>query len=207
MSKSASRFPTSSYCYPSNLLVISALGAGAMLVKHDAAERAAVFRAVCCKLLCRRIDTACKCDLGNVELVFEKVVNNLNHALNGHGLFGHHQSAFRIAGDQISLDRFTFHCVGRSAVANALLFINIENRWKKRIILSQDQSVVKVLQNRPSSFLNLITGENHVDTRFNRILDFDCQYTGMAVQILRLSLEAIETVSILNVKTGDTSHF
>ena len=50
------------------------------------------------------------------------------------------------------------------AVTNALLLIDVEDGWQQRIVLTQNQGVVEVLQHIPCYLLNLVAGINHVHT-------------------------------------------
>ena len=68
-----------------------------------------------------------------------------------------------------------------------------------RIVLPQDQGVVEVLQHFPGGLLNLVTGENHIHAGLHSILNLDGQNAGVAVEVLGLALEAVESVGVLQV--------
>ena len=67
--------------------------------------------------------------------------------------------------------------------------------------------MIEVLQDVPRGLLNLVARENHVDARFDRVFNFDRQNAGVAVKVLGLSFEAIETMGILQIQFSDTSHW
>ena len=66
--------------------------------------------------------------------------------------------------------------------------------------------MVKILQHIPRYLPDLVAGLNHVYARIHAVLHLDGQNACVAVKILSLALEAIETVCILQVKCCDTSH-
>ena len=81
--------------FTGKLLLVTALRANA--VDHpDSAERAAIHGSGRRIFLRSRIDTACKGDLGNIQFVFQQIVDDLDHAFHAHGLFGHNKAAVRL---------------------------------------------------------------------------------------------------------------
>lgn len=82
-------------------------------------------------------------------------------------------------------------------VADTLLVIYVEDGRKKRVVLPEDEGVVKILQNIPGNFLNLVARVNHVNTWIYAILNLDGEDTGMSVKILCFALESIEPVGVL----------
>ena len=66
--------------------------------------------------------------------------------------------------------------------------------------------MVKVLQQAPCHFLNLVAGINHVDSFVNTVLYLNREDTGMPVQVLCFPLKTVETVGILQIKCCDTTH-
>ena len=92
------------------------------------------------------------------------------------------------------------------AVLYALFLIYIENGRKQRVVLPQDQCVVEVLDHVPCDFLNLVAWINHVHSRIDRILNLNGESAGMAVEILCLALESVESVCVLDVEMCDASH-
>ena len=83
------------------------------------------------------------------------------------------------------------------AVLNTLFFVYVEDGRQQRVVLTKNESMVEILQNIPSSFLNLIAGEYHVNASIYGIFYFNGQGAGMAVQILRFTFETIKTMCIL----------
>ena len=63
-----------------------------------------------------------------------------------------------------------------------------------------------ILEHIPSGFLDLIAGKNHVYPVIDRILHLNGQNSRVPVQILGLALKTIESVCVLQVQCGDTSH-
>ena len=57
--------------------------------------------------------------------------------------------------------------------------------------------MIKVFQNFPCRFLNLIAGENHVNAGFDGIFNLDGQDARMPVQILRFTLKTVKPVCVL----------
>ena len=84
-----------------------------------------------------------KGDFDNIQLIFEQFVNDFDHALDGHGLFGHDQTAIRIRRCQRDFKRRTSHGIGGGTVSDSLLFVDFqlgelvnyeqEAYWKKQI--------------------------------------------------------------------------
>ena len=91
-------------------------------------------------------------------------------------------------------------------VADALLVVHVEDGRQQRVVLTEDERVVKVLQYIPCHFLDFVAGINHVHARLNGVFHLKGEHAGVAVQILGFALETIETVGVLEVKSGDTSH-
>ena len=57
--------------------------------------------------------------------------------------------------------------------------------------------MIKVFQNFPCRFLNLIAGKNHVNAGFDGIFNLDGQDARMPVQILRFTLKTVKPVCVL----------
>lgn len=188
------------------LLLVAALGAAAVLVQRDAAERAAVDAPLDLELAGGGVDAAREGDLRDIELVLEQRVDNLDHALHRHRLLGDDQAAVGIGGAELVAEGLALHGVGAVAVLDALLLVDVQNGRQQRVVLAQNQRVVKVFDDIPGRLLNLVAGEHHVHARLHAVLHLDGEHTRVAVQILSLALETIETVGILNVKCCDTSH-
>ena len=66
--------------------------------------------------------------------------------------------------------------------------------------------MIKVFQDIPCCFLNFIAGKNHVDACIDRVLYFNGQNTGVAVQILCFSFKSVKPVCILQIQFCDASH-
>ena len=126
------------------LLLIAALGADAVLVQRDAAQRAAVDLLRGRILLRSGVHAAGEGELCDVQLVLEQVVDDLDHALNRHRLLRHHQTALGIGRGQLCFERRALHLVGWRAVADALRLINAEDRGEQRIVLPQEPSMLRV---------------------------------------------------------------
>ena len=80
------------------LLAVSALGANPVLIERDAAEGAAVNLLAGVELGAGGIHATGEGEFGNVEFVLEQVIDNLDHALDGHRLLGHHEAGVAAAG-------------------------------------------------------------------------------------------------------------
>ena len=145
------------------------------------------------------IHAAGESQLGDIQLVLQEFIDDLNHALNGHGLFRYDQTALRVSGGKLGLERGALHLVGGGAILDTLLFVDLQDCRQQRIIFPQDQGMVEILQNLPCRLLNFVAGEDHIHARFNSVLDFDGQNAGMSMQILGLSFETIKTVCVLQV--------
>ena len=152
------------------------------------------------------VDAAGKGDLGNVQLVLQQIIDDLDHAFHRQGLLGDHQAALRISGGQFGLESGALHLVLRGAVADPLLLVHLQDGGQKGVVLAQNQRVVKVFQNRPGGLLNLIAGENHVDAGLDGIFHLDGQHAGVAVEILGFPFESIKPVSVLQIQCGNASH-
>ena len=96
--------------------------------------------------------------------------------------------------------------VGRRAAADTLLVVNFENGGKQRIVFSQNESVIEVLQNFPSGFIDLVAREYHVHSVFDRIRNLDRQNARVSVQILCFAFKAIESVRVLQLYCRKTFH-
>ena len=70
------------------------------------------------------------------------------------------------------------------SVSNSLLFINFQDGRKQRVVLAQNQSMVEILQHLPGCFFDLITGEDHIDALFNRVLHLNGKDAGVAVKMM-----------------------
>ena len=109
--------------------------------------------------LCCRIDAAGESQFGNVEFVFQQLIDDLDHAFHRHRFFCDDQATFRVSGGKFRLEGGSLHLVGGSAVPDTLFFVDFQNHRQQGVILPQDQGVVKVLQQIPCGFLNLIAGK------------------------------------------------
>ena len=79
------------------LFLVTALGAHAIFIQCNSAQRATVNVILGVEFRRCRIDTTYKGNLGNVQLVFQQVIDNLNHTLDSHGFLRHYQPAIRIS--------------------------------------------------------------------------------------------------------------
>lgn len=177
-----------------------------MLIECNTAQRAAVDLVVGAEVCRSCVDTAGKGDLCNIQLILEQIIDNLNHALYGHRLLGDHPTAFRVSGCPLGLERRALHLVLWCTVADALLLVYLEHRQQQRIVLAQDQCMVKILEHFPSGLLNLVTRENHIYAGLYRIFYLNGQNAGMSVEILGFSLESVKSVGVLQIQSCDTSH-
>ena len=152
------------------------------------------------------IHTTGEGELHNVQLIFQKLVNDFDHALYRHGFFGDDQAAFGVSSGQFCLERRPFHHIVRGSVFDALLFVDGKYRRQQGIILPQDQGVVEIFQNFPGGLLDLVAGKYHVDARIDRAFYFDGENSGVSVKILGFAFEAVKTVGVLQIKCCDASH-
>ena len=88
--QAAAKPPASRFCAESYVLfiysaTISALGANSVFVQCDTAQRAALPASADFKFLAGGIYAAGESDFCDVQMIFEQVVNDLDHALHGHG--------------------------------------------------------------------------------------------------------------------------
>ena len=187
------------------MFLIPALRADA-IDERNSAEGAAIHRFPRSIFLSRGIDSAGEGDFGNIELVFQELIYDLDHTFHRHGLLGNDQAGIGICSGKFCLESRTLHFVRRSAILDSLLLIDIENCRQKRIILTQNQSMIKILQHLPCGLLDFVAGENHVYAGFDGILDLKRQNPGMSVKILGFSLEFLEPVCILQFDFRDASH-
>ena len=187
-------------------LAVAAFGADAVGVDGDATEGAAVYIVVGVEAHGGGVDSARKLDADNVELVFEQVVDNLNHALNGHCFFCHHHSAVGIGRGQLGLEGRALHGVLRMAVENALLFVDAKNGWQQRVVFTKHKGVVEILQHLPGRFSDFIAWENHIHTFIDGIFHFNGHNACVAVKVLCLTFKAIKAVGILKIKCSNASH-
>ena len=56
------------------------------------------------------------CELIDNELVFQQIIDNLDHSFRRHGFFCHDQAAIGISGCQLCFESRTLHLIGRSTV-------------------------------------------------------------------------------------------
>lgn len=185
---------------------VAALRAYAVGVQRDAAERATVYLVLGLELGGRGVDTAGERQLDDVELVFQQIVYDLDHALDGHGLLGHDESAIGVGGGKLGLERLALHRVVGVAVPDALFLVHVEHCGQERVVLAQDERVIEILQNVPRRLFDLVTREYHVHSLIHGVLDLYGQDARVAVKVLRFSLKAVETVRVLQVKGRDASH-
>ena len=66
--------------------------------------------------------------------------------------------------------------------------------------------MVKVFQNGPGSFLNLIERKNYIDIGFDGVFYIDGQNTGVAMEKLCFAFETVKPVCIMQIEFGDVSH-
>ena len=184
-------------------LLVAALRAASLSVQRDATERTPLERDARRVFLRRGVDAAREREPHDVELVLEELVRHLDESLDGHGLLRDHEPALGIRGAEVRLERGTLHRVRGRAVPDALLLVDVENRREKRIVLAQDERVVEVPEDVPGGLLDLVAREDHVDARIDRVLDLQRQPAGVSVQVLRLALEPVEPVGVLDVEMRD----
>ena len=83
------------------------------------------------------------------------------------------------------------------SILNALLFVYVKDSRQQRVVLTENESVVKILLYIPSNFLDLIAREYHINACIYGILYFNSQSAGVAVKILSFTLKTIKTMCIL----------
>ena len=152
----------------SAVILIAALRADAVFIQRNAAQRAAVNLVLGLEFCGSCIDAAGKGNLCDVQLILQEIVDNLNHAFDRHGFLRHDEAAIGIRGRKSGLKRRALHDVVGRAVSDALLFIDVENRREKGIVLPQDKGVVKIFQNGPSRLLNFIAGKQITNRKRTR---------------------------------------
>ena len=179
--------------------LVAAFGAVAGGVESDAAEWAAVEAEEARELLCGSIDTAGEGETDDVQFVLQKVVNNLYHALDGHGLLRDDQATFGVGLAEFGMEGRAAHLVLRCAMAKTGFVIDIEDRRQERVVVTENKGMVEVLENGPCGLLDFVTGVRHVDARIDGFLHLNGQVAGVTVQVLRLALESVETVGVLEV--------
>ena len=185
---------------------VATLGANALFVKSDAARWAAVDLVVGFKFCGGCVNAARKGDFGNIWFVFERIVDNFNHAFHRHGFLGDPQAAFRVGGSQFRLEGGPPHLILGRTVTDPLFLVYLQNGGKKRVIFPKNEGVVKVFQHFSGGFLNVIAGENHINTGAYGIFHFQGKCAGVAVQALGFALETVKTMSVLQIQCGDASH-
>mgnify|MGYP003293893755 CR=1 FL=1 len=185
---------------------VPALGADAVFVQGDSAEGAALYGAFDREFLGGGINSAGEGDFRDVQLLFQEVIDNLDHALHRHGFLRHHKAAFRVGGGERGLERRPFHRVLRVAVLDALLFVDAQNRGEQRVVFAQNEGVVEIPQNVPGRLLDFIAGEHHVHPIVDGILHLDGKDARVTVKVLGLALETVETVGVLQAESGKASH-
>ena len=92
------------------------------------------------------------------------------------------------------------------AVLNSLFLIYFENCRQERVVLSEYKCVVKILEHVPGCLLDFVARKYHIDTRIDAVLDLDGKDSGVTVKILGFTLEAIETVCVLQIESCNASH-
>ena len=186
--------------------LIAALGAVSLVIKGYAAAGTAAVRGGGGKLRRSGIVAAGEGQFDDVEFVFQKGVDDLDHAFDGHGFLCHHHPAFRVGGRQFCFESGALHGVPGGTVAYALCFIDLQDGLQKGIIFPQDQCVVKVLQYVPCGFADLVAWKDHVDSRIDTFFHFDGQCAGVSVEILCFALKAEKPVGILQMECGKAPH-
>ena len=88
--------------------------------------------------------------------------------------------------------------MGRSVLDTRLL-VHTEDGGEERVVLTENEGVVKVLEYVPGYLLDFVAGVGHVYAFVDRFFNFDSEHTRVAVEILSFALEAIETMCILEV--------
>ena len=121
-----------------NLFLITALRANAILVERDAAKRTTVDLFPVAKLTRASVHTTGEGDLRDVKFVFQQIINDLDHSLNGHGFFGNDQAAIGVSRAKLRMEGCTFHRILGMTILDTLFLINIENRGQQGIILTQN---------------------------------------------------------------------
>ena len=187
-------------------LFIAALGANALFIERNSAERTTVYFISGYKFFAGGIYSAGERNLCYVEFILQKVVDNFNHTLNGHRLLCYDKTTFGISLGKLRFEGGSLHDVIGCAAPYALLFIHIENGGQKRVVTAKYERVVKIFEHIPSRLLNFVTRENHIHPGFYAILHLDCKNTGVSVQILGLASESVKSVRILQLKPCYASH-
>ena len=188
------------------LVAVAALGANALFVQGDAAERTAVNGFANGELGRGGVHTAGEGEFRNVELVLEQVVHDFYHALYGHSFFCYNQTAVGVGRGEFGLEGRALHFVVGVSVAYALLVVNVENGGEQWIVFTQDEGVVEVFQHFPCCFLDFVAGEYHVYAGLNGVLYFDGEHASVAVKVLGFAFETVKAVSVLQVEGCDASH-
>lgn len=179
--------------------LIAALRADAVF-ECDTAPRAAVHLEARGKLRGCRVCSARKRDLHDIKLILQEIVDDLDKAFDRHRLLGDDESTLRIRLAKRGLKCGALRCVGRRAVANALEFVGVEDHRQKRIVLTQNERVIEVLQNFPSRLLDLVAREDHINAGIDRFLDFERQPTRVPVKIARFALKPVKAMGVLDVE-------
>lgn len=73
------------------------------------------------------IDTTGEGQSDDIQFSLQQVIDDLDHALNGHGLLGDYQSALRVGLAELGLEGGSHHAVLWCAKADAGLLIDIED--------------------------------------------------------------------------------
>lgn len=175
-------------------LAVAAFGTYAFFIECYSAKRATFDVVLGIELGGACIYSTCKGYFGNVEFIFQQLVNDFYHTF-GHGLLGYYQTAIGVCRGKLGFEGRTFNLVLGVSVADSLLFVNIENCLQQRVVLTEYQCMVEILQNFPCYFLYFITGINHVYSFFNGVFYLDSQCSGVSVKILRFSLKTVKTVA------------
>lgn len=178
-------------------LFISTLGTIATRVERYATMRTSVDSGMAREFLGGLISSAGKREADDIQLPFKQIIDDLDHALHGHGLLGDHQSALGICLAEFGTESRPLHTVLRRSKADAGMLVNVQDSRQEWVVVPQNQGMVEITKYIPCRFLNFITGESHVDTMVDGFFYLDGEMAGMSVQVLCFAAETVETVGIL----------
>lgn len=188
------------------LIAETALGTNTVFVQSDTAFRTAVNRTFYLKFFGCDVVTAAEGDFADFELILQQVVCDFYHSFYRHAFFCNYKAALGESGCKVRAEGFAPHRVLGMAVLNALVFVNVYYCGQERVVLTQNECVVKILEDVPSRLFDFVAGENHIYARFNAVFDLNREGAGVTVKVLGFASETVKSVSVLNIKRGYTSH-
>lgn len=103
----------------------TAIEAKSLFIEDNTAERTPFHLEMRREFSSRRIDAAGEGKLYTVHLIFQKIINHLDHFFYGHGFFRHDDAAFLISRSQFRLERGTFYFIEQRPIPDILLFIHL----------------------------------------------------------------------------------